>query len=101
MATGKDEGMADRNDRNGARAERRSRRLTASPRLTPDYSRLKAFEALPEELAAAGASDVRDLVSKMNRVLISRGQLPISHGDYPTTRKRLVKLLERWKRSAA
>lgn len=101
-ATGKgDEGMADRFDQNGARAERLSRRLTASPRLTPDYSKLKTFSASPEELADTGATDVNDLVAKMNQVLISRGQLPISHGDYPTTRKRLLKLLERWKRSVA
>lgn len=90
--------MADRNDRNGARAERLSRRLTASPHLTPDYSRLKPCDATPEELAVVGASDVNDLVARMNSMLSSRGQLPISQGDYPTTRKRLVKLLERWKR---
>jgi hypothetical protein len=97
MAAGKEDGNHDFDERRG---ERMLRRLTASPRLTPDYSRLRAFDATPEELALAGVTNVKELVAKVNRMLISRGQLPISHGDYPNTRKRLLKLLERWKRSA-
>ncbi|MCV9963939.1 hypothetical protein OIU34_18845 [Pararhizobium sp. BT-229] len=83
----------------GARAERRSRRPAANPHTTPDYSRLKPCEATADELAVLGASSVRDLVAKMNKALIAKGLLPISQGDYPNTRKRLLKLLERWKRS--
>jgi hypothetical protein len=85
-------------DAAGMRAERIARRTAASPRTVPDYSRLHPCEATPEELALVGAVSVAEFVVKMNRALIDRGLLPITQGDYPTTRKRLVKLLERWRR---
>jgi hypothetical protein len=82
----------------GSRAERIARRTAASPRTIPDYSRLHPCEATAEELALVGAVSVAEFVVQMNRALINRGLLPITQGDYPTTRKRLVKLLERWRR---
>jgi hypothetical protein len=85
-------------DHAGMRAERIARRTNASPRAIPDYSRLHPCEATDEELALVGAVGVAEFVVQMNRALVDRGMLPITQGDYPTTRKRLVKLLERWKR---
>lgn len=102
MTTWKEEGVNQTvrgGKSDGARAERLSRRLTASPQTIPDYSRLKPCEATADELAVLGASSVRDLVARMNKGLIAKGLLPISQGDFPNTRKRLLKLLERWKRS--
>lgn len=86
-------------DASALRAERMARRTAASPRTVPDYSRLHPCEATREELALVGAESVAEFVAQMNRALIDRGLLPITQGDYPTTRKRLVKLLERWRRS--
>jgi hypothetical protein len=86
-------------DASALRAKRMARRAAASPRTVPDYSRLHPCEATREELALVGAVSVAEFVAKTNRTLIGRGLLPITQGDYPTTRKRLVKLLDRWRRS--
>ncbi|MBY3150832.1 hypothetical protein HFO56_00115 [Rhizobium laguerreae] len=80
------------------RAERIARRGAANPRSVPDYTRLRPCEATSEELALVGTSSVSEFVDQMNRALLDRGLLPITQFDYPTTRKRLVKLLERWSR---
>lgn len=80
------------------KAARIAKRGNASPLTTPDYSRMRAYEAAEEELAGTGVRNVAELVALINRKLASRHLLPISQGDYPNTRKRLVKLLERWRR---
>lgn len=81
------------------RSKRRRQRSKADPQVVPDYSKLRPCEATADELALLGASDVRDLVRRINRELMGRGQLPVSEGDFPNTRKRLLKLLDRWRRS--
>ena len=57
----------------------------------PRYPK-RAYEALPEELEPYGAATTEELVARFNAFLRDRGLHPVTAGDYPTTRKRLVRL---------
>ena len=72
-----------------------SRKPSADRHVPPDYSRLRNCEATEEELAIFGAADVLDLVRILNEVFVQAGQFPVTQADYPSTRKRLEKLLKR------
>lgn len=65
----------------------------------PDYSKLRACEAEVSELAPFGVANVPELVDKMNREFIQNGFFPITQSDYPSTKKRLEKLIVRWERT--
>lgn len=73
-------------------------RSKADPHIAPDYSKLRACIATADELALLDASNVHDLVRRINRELNQNGRFPVTQSDFPTTRRKLLKLLERWKR---
>lgn len=73
----------------------RNNRFDGNPMRAPDYSNLKAVECDPETLAAHGVGSTRELVLKVNAELARRGMLPVTQGDYPTNRAKLVRLLDR------
>lgn len=96
------EGRGSEPNRQGRKIRRREGGTVFAPsdgESSNDTRLLKPCKATADELAVLGASSVMDLVARMNKGLIAKGLLPISQGDYPKTRKRLLKLLERWKRS--
>jgi hypothetical protein len=62
----------------------------------PDYSRTRIYKGTRGALAQTGFASIADLVSTMNRLLIDSGKLPVSCGDYPTSDKKLARLVKRW-----
>lgn len=63
----------------------------------PRYPK-RAYQALPEELEAYGAATTEEVVAEFNEFLRARKLHPVSVGDYPTTRKRFIRLCQRWQR---
>lgn len=66
-----------------------------SPLEAPGYEGLRTYEASQEELEEAGAPSVDELVRIVNEVAREAGQFPVTQADYPSTRKKFERLLER------
>ena len=73
-----------------ARPGERSAAVAAGDAL---YSCMTPYEATPGELAFVSAGTVGVYVGRINARLAAKGQSPLSHGDYPTTRKRFERLV--------
>ncbi len=58
------------------------------------YAGLKAYAASPGELAPVSAVSVDAYVARINGGLRAKGRMPLSQGDYPTTRKRFGRLVK-------
>lgn len=74
-------------------------RAVADRKFIPDYSRLRPCDVDASELLVYGVTDVHGLVDLVNGELVANGHFPVTQSDYPTTRKRLAKLIERWERT--
>lgn len=71
--------------------KQRSPRPLRSSRTTPDYSRLRRYDATAEDLAIARVGSVDELVEKAN----ASARFSVSQFDFPSTRKKFYALVRR------
>lgn len=62
----------------------------------PDYSKTRVYTGSLDALGEVGFATVAEFVSAVNDRLVAAGHLPISCGDYPTSEKKLRRLIKRW-----
>jgi hypothetical protein len=63
----------------------------------PDYSRTRIFRGSLSPLEETGFASIAELVAQVNRKLFEQGRLPITCGDYPSSEKKLARLVKRWR----
>jgi hypothetical protein len=64
----------------------------------PSYAGLKAYDPGREALLAFGVSTVQQLVARFNADFVAAGQFPVTQGDFPATRRKFERLVDRWTR---
>lgn len=67
----------------------------------PDYSKTRVYKGSMAPLEEAGFTTISAFVEHVNAQLALAGKLPVSCGDYPSSEKKLQRLIKRWRSLSA
>jgi hypothetical protein len=73
-----------------------SKRNASASFAIPNYSRIRVYNGAHNALDGTDFSTIPEFVEAMNAKLIEHRILPVSCGDYPTSEKKLTRLVKRW-----